>query len=86
VRTILPLIVSVFVLAGCASLATVDPATGTSPAQDIMEEVTASSQLLPPPLNMWVPAGAGLVLTLLIALGKAKPAAGGPTPTSPTGR
>lgn len=58
-------------LYGCASLGTVDPATGTTPAQDIQTgTVEPLAALLPPPFSTIVPIASAGLMTLLIALGK----------------
>ncbi len=59
-------------IGGCASLGKVDPATGTTPAQDIVTATAPIGAMLPSPFNAIVPGVVGSVLALLIALGKAK--------------
>jgi hypothetical protein len=61
-------------MVGCAGLGVVDPATGTTPAQDIVSGAQEFSMILPPPLNTMVPVGVAGLLTILTAIGKAKAA------------
>ncbi len=66
-----------FLFNGCASLGVVDPATGTSPAQDIVAAAGTGAALFGPVIGTAVPLGLASVLSILIALGKSKE----PTPT-----
>ena len=61
-----------FFLTGCASLGVVDPATGTSPAQDIVTSVGEVASLFGPVAGTAVPIGIASLLSILIALGKVK--------------
>ena len=63
-----------FLLGGCAALGMVDPATGTSPAQDIVAGVSETAALFGPVAGTAVPIGLASLLTVLIALGKVKDA------------
>jgi len=69
-------------LGGCAALGTVDPASGTSPAQDIVAALAEGSSLFGPAIGTAVPVAAASILSILIALGKTKdsttPPGGGP--------
>ena len=58
---------------GCASLGTVDPATGTSPAQDIVAAAGDAASLFGPVAGVAVPIGLASFLSILIALGKVAP-------------
>ncbi len=59
-------------LSGCASLARVDPGTGTSLAQDIVAGAADIGSLFGPVLGAAIPPGLGGILSIMIALGKAK--------------
>ena len=65
---------SLFLLAGCAALGTVDPATGTSPAQDIVAGAGDIASLFGPTLGTAIPLGLAGLLSIFIALGKDIPA------------
>ncbi len=67
--------VSLMMLGGCAALATIDPASGTSPAQDIVVAVGETATLFGPVVGTAAPIVIGTILSLLIAFGKAKDAA-----------
>ena len=64
---------SLFLLGGCAALGLIDPATGTSPAQDIVVAAGETAALFGPAIGIAVPIGLASLLTVLIALGKVKP-------------
>ncbi len=66
---------SLLMLGGCAALATIDPATGMSPAQDIVVAVGETAALFGPVVGTAAPIVIGTILSLLIAFGKAKDAA-----------
>ena len=59
-------------LSGCAALAKIDPGTGTSPAQDIVASVGETAALFGPAIGTAVPIALATVLSVIIALGKAK--------------
>ncbi len=63
---------SLFLLGGCAGLGTVDPQTGTSPAQDIVAAIASGASLFGPVVGTAVPTAVAAVLAILIAGGKAK--------------
>lgn len=67
-------------LGGCAALGTVDPATGTSPAQDIVAALAEGASLFGPAIGTAVPLAAATVLSIIIALGKVEK----PESTPPT--
>ncbi len=71
-------IVAGIFLVGCASLGTIDPATGTSPAQDI---VAGTAEALAPfgvGVGTAVPLSLAGILSIIIALGKVKGNSGAP--------
>lgn len=59
-------------LGGCAALGVADPATGTSPAEDIVAAAGTAAALFGPVVGTAVPVGIGSILSILIALGKSK--------------
>ena len=65
-------ILGVALFVGCASLATVDPATGTSPAEDIVAAVGAITPLFGPGISAAAGGITSGILSIIIALGKAK--------------
>jgi len=86
VRMLLICALCLFLLTGCAGLATVDPATGTSPAQDIVAAVASGASLFGPVIGTAVPTAVAAILAILIAGGKAKDASASSTPVSPPGQ
>ncbi len=64
------LAVSLLMLGGCASLGMIDPATGTSPAQDIVQAAGETAALFGPVIGAAVPIGLASLLSIIIALGK----------------
>ena len=61
---------SFFLLGGCAALGVVDPATGTSPAQDIVAASAETAALFGPVAATAVPVGLASLLSVIIALGR----------------
>ena len=59
-------------MAGCAGLARIDPVTGTSPAQDIVAGASDIGMAFGPAFGTVVPLTLAGVLSIIIALGKAK--------------
>jgi len=72
VAVVLIAVTAGFFLVGCASLGVVDPATGTTPAGDIVTAVGETAALFGPTAGTAVPIGVATVLSILIALGKIK--------------
>ena len=64
---------SMIFLVGCASLGVIDPATGTSPAQDIITAAGETAALFGPVIGAAVPVGLATVLSIIIALGRVQP-------------
>lgn len=73
-KLIIVSLLCLFLLGGCAALGEVDPATGTSPAQDIVTALAEGSSLFGPVVGTAVPTAAAAVLAILIALGKVEEA------------
>lgn len=63
---------SLFLLGGCAALGVIDPASGTSPAQDIVLATGETAALFGTVAGTVVPIGVASLMTILIALGKVK--------------
>ena len=74
------IVASVMFLGGCATLGIIDPATGTSPAQDLVTAITPIAGLFGPIIGTAVPLGLASLLSIIITLGKVKDA----TPTTGT--
>lgn len=82
-KLIIVALLGLFLLGGCAALGTVDPATGTSPAQDIVAALAEGSSLFGPVIGTAVPLVAATLLSLAISLGKVKDSTSAPTSGPP---
>lgn len=74
-KAILPLVIGCLFAGGlvaCASLGTIDPSTGTSPAQDITKASGSIASVFGPAVGTAVPLIVGGILSVIVALGKTK--------------
>ena len=65
---------SSFFLVGCAALGQIDPASGTSPAQDLVAASSEFASLFGPMAGTVIPLGLGAILSAFITIGKVKDA------------
>lgn len=79
-RLIVVCVLCMFLLGGCAALGTVDPETGTSPAQDIVAAIASGASLFGPAVGTAVPTAAAAILMAIIAFGKVDDGTSTPTP------
>lgn len=82
-KIIIVAVIGFMFLGGCAALGTVDPATGTSPAQDIVAALAEGASLFGPAIGTAVPLAAASILSIIIALGKVQDATAPPPPGAP---
>ena len=63
-----------FLASGCATLGAIDPATGTSAAQDLVTASGELASLFGPMAGTIIPVGLGAILSMIITMGKVKDA------------